>query len=538
MRQVPYNCTVDQRAAFSRQPRLSKHKFLLPALTAWRRAFQRPSKPFQNAQDRQLREKETSHGSLLVDRQPQQIHSSQHLPTLPESPFMQAALSSKSTPFCSVLLAASRNGAGCRRAQPKGDQAEVPSVPVSHPVEREVTDFVDFTGRTDAVHSVNIVARVTGYLKKMPFREGAEVKVGDLLFEIDPAPYQAQYDQALSQVTYSQAQLDLAESTLKRFKDLKKETPGAVSDQAIDQYQAAVAEAKARVVANQKSLEVYKLNLNFTRVVSPINGQVSRYFLTLGNLVNQDQTLLTTVVSLDPMYVYFDMDERTLLQIRRATNQGLLKWNRREPLSEPALAVLGISARAFSPPPQLPVLMGLQGEDGFPHAGNIDFSNNQVNPGTGSLSVRGVFDNPKPPGGVRLLSPGMFVRIRLPIGQPHQALLVIDRAIQSDQGHKYLYVIDAENKAQSRRISTGALQEDGLRVVTAGLKKEDRVVVGAFLQVHPHGEVKIAETKMPSFDQAAGDDASGNIPNKPATPKKDGEASGSGPSKPGESKQE
>ena len=269
-------------------------------------------------------------------------------------------------------------------------------MPVSHPVEREVTDFVDFTGRTDAVHSVNIVARVTGYLKKMPFREGAEVKVGDLLFEIDPAPYQAQYDQALSQVTYSQAQLDLAESTLKRFKDLKKETPGAVSDQAIDQYQAAVAEAKARVVANQKSLEVYKLNLNFTRVVSPINGQVSRYFLTLGNLVNQDQTLLTTVVSLDPMYVYFDMDERTLLQIRRATNQGLLKWNRREPLSEPAIAVLGISARAFSPPPQLPVLMGLQGEDGFPHSGNIDFSNNQVNPGTGSLSVRGVFDNPKP----------------------------------------------------------------------------------------------------------------------------------------------
>ena len=212
--------------------------------------------------------------------------------------------------------------------------------------------------------------------------------------------------------------------------------------------------------------------------MSPIDGQVSRYYLTLGNLVNQDQTLLTTIVSLDPMYVYFDMDERTLLQIRKAIAEGK------------------ITAPADG---DIPVLLGLQNEDGFPHQGTINFVNNQVNSTTGSITMRGVFANPKliprePRSSARrraakassagkavpapaarharrgrfvprLFSPGMFVRVRLPIGQPHQALLIIDRAIQSDQGLKYVYVLDAQNKVQTRSIKTGPLQEDGLRVV-------------------------------------------------------------------------
>ena len=151
---------------------------------------------------------------------------------------------------------------------------------------------------------------------------------------------------------------------------------------------------------------------------------VSRYYLTVGNLVNQDQTLLTTVVSLDPMYAYFDVDEPTVLRVRKAINEGR------------------IQPRASGM--RLPVLMGLQGEEGFPHEGEVDFVNNQLNPTTGSILIRGVFPNPKPAGGVRLLSPGMFVRIRLPIGQPHPATLVIDRAVLSDQGLKYVYVVDAE----------------------------------------------------------------------------------------------
>ena len=180
-----------------------------------------------------------------------------------------------------------------------------------------MTDYVDFTGRTNAVNSVDIRARVSGYLVQMPFKEGAEVKKGDLLFEVDPRPYQAQYDQAVGQVNLYKAQLELAKANYARDQEVAK-TPGAVSVQQLDQDKAAVDEADAAVKAFQASLEVYKLNLSFTKVTSPIDGQVSRYFLTLGNLVVQDQTLLTTVVSLDPMYVYFDVDEGTVL----ARSQG------------------------------------------------------------------------------------------------------------------------------------------------------------------------------------------------------------------------
>jgi len=352
------------------------------------------------------------------------------------------------------------------------------AVPVSQPVQQEVTDYVDFTGRTDAVQALDVRARVTGYLVEMPFKEGSEVKKGDLLFRIDPRPYQAQLDQATRQVDLYKARLDLAKTTHTRFSDLFKATPGAVSKQELDQHSASVEEAQAQLKAYQSSLEVYRLNLDFTRVTSPIDGRVSRYYLTLGNLVNQDQTLLTTVVSQDPMYVYFDTDEPTLLRIRRAVSEGRIK-----------LAEQGKN----------PVLMGLQDEEGFPHAGTIDFVNNQVNATTGSIAVRGVFPNPKLPGGVRLLSPGMFVRVRLPIGPRHPALLVIDRAIGSDQGLKYVYVVDAENKVQYRRVTTGPLQDNGLRVITQGLKPADRVVVGGLQQVRPRMEVRPDQTPMPTL---------------------------------------
>ncbi len=390
---------------------------------------------------------------------------------------------------------------GCRKAAPEVAPAETPAAPVANPVEREVTDFADFTGRTDAIHSVNIVPRVTGYLVRMPFREGTEVKKDDLLFEIDPRPYQAQLDQAQAQVTLNEAQLALAKSTLARYQELDRSTPGAVSKQELDQYRAAVTEAEARVSAAKKSLEVYQLNLEFTKVKSPIDGQVSRYYLTLGNLVNQDQTLLTTVVSLDPMYAYFDMDERTMIQIRKAIATGQIM--------------------PYTPTGDIPVSMALPGETDFPHKGVINFINNQVNSGTGSISMRGVFENPRiAPGATgtpsapaprrtvgtgRLLAPGMFVRVRLPIGKPHQALLVIDRAIQSDQGLKYVYIVDAENKAQYRRITTGSLQPDGLRVVD-GLKKDDLVLVGALQQIRARMEVRPEKRDMPRITSAAEDE--------------------------------
>jgi multidrug efflux system membrane fusion protein len=440
--------------------------------------------------------------------------------------------------FISSVLAAI---GGCQRQPTQVAPPEPPVLPVSKPVQREVTDYVDFTGRTDAVEAVDIRPRVTGYLIRMPFKEGSEVRgdgrprgavgvvgllaaplgpgpllvaaslfpgqcqEGSLLFEIDPRPYQAQLNQAEGQVKLTEASLKLARATYERDRAIANAAAGSVSRQQLDQDVAAVDEAAARVQAVKASTEVNKLNLEFTKVTSPIDGMVSRYYLTSGNLVNQDQTLLTTVVSLDPIYVYFDMDEPTLLRLRKARNAGAIKP---------------------TPGGLIPVLMGLQGEDSFPHRGTVNFVNNQVNPATGSIAVRGVFPNPKPDGGTRLMSPGMFVRVRLPISQPHQALLVIDRAIGSDQGLKFVYVVDAEHKVQYRRIMTGPLQEDGLRVITQGLNADDWILVGGLQQVRPHLPIQPEPRAMPTLGQAppeavpAGQDTQptgGKKPEAPAT---------------------
>jgi multidrug efflux system membrane fusion protein len=213
-------------------------------------------------------------------------------------------------------------------------------------------------------------------------------------------------------------------------------------------------------------------------VTSPIDGQVARYYLTLGNLVNQDQTLLTTVVSLDPMYAYFDVDEANMIRIRQAIAAGKITTYKDG---------------------KFPVWMALQGEQGYPHQGTINFVNNQVTPSTGSITVRGVFPNPRIKGEIRLLSPGMFVRVHLPLGQLHPALLVIDRAIGSDQGLKYVYVIDAQNKATYRRVTTGPLQPNGLRVIAEGLKAGEWVAVGVFQQIRPNMQFQTEQMPMPAL---------------------------------------
>ena len=371
--------------------------------------------------------------------------------------------------------------AGCQPNQGTAAPAEAPAIPVSRPVEREVSNYEDFTGQTDAVQVVDIRARVTGYLNETPFKEGSEVHKGDLLFVIDPRPYQAQLDQAEAQVVANEASFNYAKSVNRAISPPPRRQPGAD-----EQDYAAMEQADARMKAAVASTEVYKLNMEFTGS-SPITGQISRYYVTPGNLVNQDSTLLTTIVSLDPMYAYFEMDEPTLLRIRRAIQDGRMKL--------PAEGAMK-------------VLMGLQGEDGYPHEGVINFFNNQVNSATGSISLRGVFPNPRPPGDVprvtaapsacsacpapsvgvvrgrcgarvgrpawrtRLLSPGMFVRIRLPIGEPHKALLVIDGAILSDQGQKYVYVVgdDKSNTCPSRpghsagRPARGPQRAEGRRL--------------------------------------------------------------------------
>jgi multidrug efflux system membrane fusion protein len=313
-----------------------------------------------------------------------------------------------------------------------------------------------------------------------PFREGGEVKKGELLFEIDPRPYQAQLDQAQAQVTLNQRSLALARATLARVTPLV--ASGAATAQELDEDRAAVDEGEARVKSAEAAVKVARLNLEFTRVVSPIDGMVSRYYYAEGNLVNQDQTLLTTVVSLDPMYAYFDMDEPTLQRINRAINEGKIK--------------VPENGSDF------PVLLGLQIEEGYPHVGSFNFINNVFNPSTGSIAVRGLFPNPRPAKGARLLRPGMFVRIRLPIGEPHQARLVIDKALGSDQGMKFVYVLDRDNKAQYRRVRAGALQDDGLRVIEDPRFQITDAVLTALREAHAPPEV--AAKLKPLKDQEFG----------------------------------
>jgi RND family efflux transporter MFP subunit len=386
----------------------------------------------------------------------------------------------------SVLLCVGLLGAinGCRQAALPQDSSKVPVFAVSVPVQREVTDYVEYTGRTGAVQAEEVKARVTGILKDTPFEEGKEIKKDDVLFKIDPRPYKAQYDQAKAQVGLYESQLKLAKANHKRDLDLFDRTKGAgVSQQALDADVAQVEQADAAVKAAEASLEVYTLNLDFCTVKSPIDGQVGRSNKPRGNLIMQDSTLLTTVQSVDPMYVYFDMDmpSHRKFQARMSKEPGA----------------------------KIAVSMALQGEEGYPRAGTVDFFNNLVNPATDTLLVRSKFPNPNVSPDpekaiVRELRPGMFVRVKLPISQPHQAFLVIDQAITSIQGRKNLYVLDDKDTVQELPVTIGQLQSDGLRVVQGkGLDAKTRVVVSKLLQVRPKTQIQPVLQPMPTYSGAA-----------------------------------
>jgi multidrug efflux system membrane fusion protein len=366
---------------------------------------------------------------------------------------------------------------GCREPPPPQDNSKLATFAVSHPVKRQVTDYVDYTGRTAAVQAEEIKARVTGFLLDMPFKEGDEVKKDDVLFKIDPRPYQAQYDQADAQVGLYESQLKLAKANYARDLELFKKTNGAgVSKQALDADLAQQEQAEAAVRAAKASLEIYKLNLEYTVVKSPIDGQAGRYNQPRGNLVMQDSTLLTTVQSVDPMYVYFDMDTPSYQKFRKGISQG--------------------------PGAPIAVSLALQGDQGYPRSGTVDFFNNLVNPATDTLLVRGVFANPKTAVG-RELKPGMFVRVKLPTSQPHEALLVIDQAITSIQGRKTLYVVDDQDVVQEFPVTIGQLQNDGLRVVQGkGIDETTRVVVSKLLQVRAKTQIQPVLQPMPTYSGA------------------------------------
>jgi RND family efflux transporter MFP subunit len=323
-----------------------------------------------------------------------------------------------------------------------------------------VTDYTDYTARTAAVDSVEVRAHVWGYLEKVNFKEGAMVKKGDVLFELDARPYQALLNQAKAKVAQDEAQLTFDEAEYQR--NLKLASTGAVSKSDLDKSAAARGVDVANIAADKAGVASRQLDLDYTKVLAPVSGRTSRYVVTVGNLIQSgDQgggTLLTTIVSVDPMYAYFDVDEHTALRVRRLVREG----------------------KSDSPRDgNYPVFLGLANEDGHPHPGTIDFVDNQVNPKTGTIRVRGVFPNKS-----EVILPGYFARVRTPIGRPHPALLVNERALDTDQGQKVLYVVNDRNEVVSRPVRLGALH-DGLREITDGLKPGERVVVNGLQQVRP-----------------------------------------------------
>jgi len=357
-----------------------------------------------------------------------------------------------------------------------------PEVVVALPRTGQITDHEDFTGRTVANKTIEIRARVTGYIDKINFieNEGRDVESGSVLFEIDPRLYEAEVARAQANLQQTQTRLKRVELDYDRA--LKTVASRTITQEQFDQVAGDRAEAKAQVEIMKANLDLAKLNLTYTKVTAPISGRVSRRQLDQGNLVRADETVLATIVSMDPMYAYFELDERTLLKLRRAVEEEGMISTRNENA--------------------VPIMMALADEEGYPHEGVVDYFDNQLDAGTGTLQARAVFDNRD-----RMLAPGMFVRVRLPIGQPYQALLVPEQALGTDQGQKFVYVVDDQNRAQYRRIEVGKL-EQGQRVVVGGITASDRVIVSGLQRVRP-GEVVVPRAEEPPTATAGAEPTTG-----------------------------
>ncbi len=355
--------------------------------------------------------------------------------------------------------------AGCNHEAAKNPEKRIPEVIVSKPVVAEVADYQDFTGRLEGLKTVDIRARVTGFILTAPFKEGDLVHEGDRLFTIDPQTYKADFDLAAANLKLAKADLNLQQKTTARARVLVRQSAMAQED-----YDTAVATAEksqATIEAMAATKDRTKMYVDYTLVNAPLTGRISRRFVDPGNLVNADNTILTTIVEDDQLYAYFDVDERTYLDLIGS-------------------ATLGKSALAGQL--QFPTLLRLANEDDFSRTGMVNFVDNRVNANTGTIRMRAVFANP---GGT--LRAGLFVRIRLPIGAPYEALLIPDEAVLSDQGRKYVY-IDNENDEVAYKTVTLGQEIKGQRVIKTGLNKGDRVIVEGLQRIRPGVRVT-AETR-------------------------------------------
>ncbi len=350
--------------------------------------------------------------------------------------------------------------------------APPPRVTVSQPVHKEVMEWDEYTGRLEAAETVELRARVSGYLDRVLVQDGAKVQKGDLLFVIDPRPYQAELDRVEAELERAKARLALARNDLDRAERLFRSR--AISEEELDTRAKGLREAEAAVRSAAAALQSARLNVEFTEVRAPISGRISREYVTVGNLIDGgtgNATLLAIIVSIDPMYVYVDADERSVLKYMRLAREG-----KRE------------SARDT----QIPAELSLADEEGFPHRGVIDYVEPRADPTTGTVRGRGVFRNAQD-----RLSPGFFARVRVPGSGKYEALLVTDRALVIDQGQKFVLVVNAQNIAEYRAVKLGPLI-DGLRVITEGLKPDDEVLVNGLQRVRPGMSVTPERAAMPT----------------------------------------
>jgi membrane fusion protein, multidrug efflux system len=368
-----------------------------------------------------------------------------------------------------VLLALSVAGilAGCDRPASQAAAPPAPPVTVAQPVKRTVTDWDEFTGRFDAVEEVQVRPRVGGFVNSVEFQDGVIVHAGDLLYVIDPRPFEAVALQADGQLSDARAKVELAKRELDRGLNLVQTS--AVSEQVVDQRRQALQAAHAAEVQAEGALKAAKLNIEFTHVLAPITGRVSRHLVSPGNLVQGSDTgtstLLTSVVTLDPIYVYFDMDEATYIKNSKLWFEGKRPSSRDTPN---------------------PVQVTLTGETKPSHDGTINFLDNRLDVSTGTLRSRAVIKNTD-----LSILPGQFGRVRLIGSAPYETLLIPDTAIATDQSRKIVFVVKPDDTVEARPVTLGPLDE-GLRVVREGLKAEDRVIVDGIqrarvgAKVNPH----------------------------------------------------
>jgi multidrug efflux system membrane fusion protein len=371
-----------------------------------------------------------------------------------------------------VMAAAALAITACSRGDAQAGAPPPPEVDAAQVVVKPVRQWDEFSGRIAATDAVDVRPRVSGYIDRIAFKDGDEVKAGDLLFVIDPRPYRAAYDSAVAQLARARTAEQLAQEQEKRAQALI--AAKAISREEFDTRRAGSTQSSADVRVAEAAVATAKLNLGFTEVRSPIAGRVGRAMLTLGNLAQADQSVLTSVVSQDPVYVYFQPDEQTFLRYSELARKG---------------------ERAKS---ANPVRVGLATDKNYPYTGTVNFINNQVDPATGTINLRAVLPNPD-----RIFTPGLYARVQLEGSADLTAILIDDKAVMTDQDRKYVYVVGPGNKAVRKDVTLGDFADE-LRIVRSGLDANDKVIVAGLQKIFvPNTPVKPKIVAMGALPPAA-----------------------------------